>query len=105
MGEEPGGGAGCILRLLEVHPQRLAQSRRRGLVVGQRTEDGRDELGRPTWIMGRERGDLEFPIAGETTAGGVAQQKPMHRERGLVAGAEPLDATTGRADRGTYIGG
>ena len=102
---EPGGGAGCVLRLLEVDPQRLAQARRRGFVVGQRTEDGRDELSRPAWIMGRERGDLKFPISGEAAAGGVAEQKSMHRERGLMAGAKPLDATTGRADRGTHIGG
>ena len=102
---EPGGGAGCVLRLLEVDPQRLAQARRRGFVVGQRTEDGRDELSRPAWIMGRERGDLKFPISGELAAGGVAQQQPVHRERGLVTATEPLDATAGRADCGTYIGG
>ena len=101
---EPGRSAGSVVGLLQVDAQRFSQSRRRRVVLGKRAEGARDELGGPAGIVGRERGDLKFPIGAETTAGRVAQQQPMHGQRGLVAGAKPFDAAAGRADGDTHRG-
>ncbi len=51
----------------------------------------------------RECGDLKFWIGAETAAGRVAQQQPVHGQRGLVGAAKPFDAPTGRTDGGAHF--
>ena len=103
MGVQLASSARRVVGLLEVDTQGL----RNRAAAGLSSPSGpmsRDELARSTRIVCRECRDLKFPIRTERTACRVAQQQPMHAQRGLVAVAKPFDAAAGRADGCTPSG-